>query len=194
MVSSVVQETTPPSVVTQVGGRYLLADGQEHTCQSRHISLDEAEIIAPVSGAVGERVTVYLDQVGVVMGVISSLMPNGFRMAVEVTPERRARLAARLEWLAERGQERVDQRGAVRIMPTHTDVAVHLSDGSVVHGRINDVSMSGAAIKAPVNPPVGEQVTVGKRRATVVRHFKSGFAVRFVLPFCSETFSPHVVL
>ncbi|TNC10561.1 pilus assembly protein PilZ [Methylobacterium terricola] len=192
--SNVTQDSTVSVAVPQVDGRYLLADGREYACQSRSISLDEAEIVAPVSGAVGEHVTVYLDQVGAVMGVISSILPDGFRVDVDVSPERRARLAARLEWLVDRGRGRVDQRSAVRIVPTHTAVAVHLIDGRVVPGTIVDLSMSGAAIKAPVQPIMGEQVTLGKRRATVVRHIEDGFAVRFVLPFCNETFSPHVVL
>ncbi|AWN49576.1 pilus assembly protein PilZ [Methylobacterium terrae] len=192
--SNGIQQPTPPGATAQVGGRYLLADGQEHPCRSRHVSLDEVEIVAPVSGVIGERVTVYLDQLGAVMGLISSITSEGFRVAVDVTPERRARLAARLEWLAEHGQGRTDQRGAIRIVPTHTEAAVHLVDGSVVPGTIIDLSMSGAAIKAPVQPVVGEQVTLGKRRAIVVRHFETGFAVRFVLPFCNETFSPHVML
>lgn len=198
MMPTIVQETALGIVFSTepvlIEGRYLLADGQEHACRTRYLGLDEAEIIAPVSGRVGERVIVYLDEIGALTGVIAAVLPKGFLMTIEVTPERRTRLAARLDWLTAQASGHVDRRGDLRIVPTRTDVVVRLPGGDVVPGTVVDLSMTGAAITAAVHPALGEVVTVGKRRATVVRHFEDGFAVTFLLPLRPETFGPHTVL
>lgn len=56
------------------------------------------------------------------------------------------------------------------------------------------LSMTRAAVAVSDAPPVGEAITIGKRRATVVRHLENGFAVTCRLPFRPETFGPHVKL
>ncbi|GJD49232.1 hypothetical protein OPKNFCMD_1962 [Methylobacterium crusticola] len=183
-----------PPMAFRVSGRCLMASGEEHCCLARSLSLDEAEIVAPVAGLAGDPVTIYLDDVGALSGTIRSTMPDGFRVAVEVGPERRARLAARLAWAAAHAGERVDQRRHARIVPAATAVEVRLPDGTCVAGTILDLSMTGAAIALAAQPEVGSVVTAGKRFATVVRHLEGGIGVQFKLPFRPETFSQHVVL
>lgn len=178
----------------RVSGRYLLPGGIEHVCETRSLSLSTIEVLAPESGLLGDPVTLYLDDVGPVAGAIHTISPDGFTLAVEVGPERRARFAARLDWLASQVSGRTDQRSDPRIVPTQRTVEVRCADGRVLPGTIIDLSMTGAAIAAPDRPAVGEAVTVGKRRATVVRQLESGFAVLFKLPFRPETFGRHVVL
>lgn len=182
------------SVQIRVGGRYLLPGGVEHVCETRSLSLSTIEVLAPESGMRGDPVTLYLDDVGPVTGVIQAVAPDGFTVAVEVGPERRARFAARLDWLAGQANGKADQRSDPRIVPNTRSVEVRRADGRVVPGTIIDLSMSGVAIAVTDVPPVGETVTVGKRRATVVRHLENGFAVTFRLPFRPETFGRHVVL
>ena len=115
-------------------------------------------------------------------------------MEAFVEVARRARFAARLDWLASQASGRTDQRSDPRIVPTVRTVEVRGADGRVQPGTIIDLSMTGAAISVPDRPAVGEAVTIGKRRATVVRHLENGFAVTFRLPFRPETFGRHVVL
>ncbi|TGD99855.1 PilZ domain-containing protein [Methylobacterium nonmethylotrophicum] len=178
----------------RVSGRYLLPGGVEHACETRSLSLSAIEVLAPESGLLGDPVTLYLDDVGPVAGAIRSISSDGFTLAVEVGPERRARFAARLDWLAGQASGRADQRSDPRIVPTQRAVEVRRADGQVLPGTVIDISMSGAAIAVDDKPAVGEAVTVGKRRATVVRHLETGFAVTFRLPFRPETFGRHVVL
>ncbi|WP_245238658.1 PilZ domain-containing protein [Methylobacterium platani] len=182
------------AIQIRVGGRYLLPGGVEHACETRSLSLETVEVLAPESGLLGDPVTLYLDDVGPVTGAIQAISAEGFTLAVEVGPERRTRFAARLDWLAAQASGRADQRSDPRIVPTHTAVEVRRADGRVLPGRVVDLSMTGAAIATTELPPVGEAITVGKRRATVVRHLQSGFAVTFRLPFRPETFGLHVVL
>lgn len=178
----------------RVGGRYLLPGGIEHACETRSLSLGAIEVLAPESGLLGDPVTLYLDDVGPVAGAIRAVSPDGFTLAVDVGPERRARFAARLDWLADQASGRADQRSDPRIIPTQRAVEVRRADGRVLAGTVMDLSMTGAAIAVTDLPPVGEAVTIGKRRATVVRHLQNGFAVTFRLPFRPETFGLHVVL
>jgi hypothetical protein len=178
----------------RVGGRYLLPGGIEHVCETRSLSLGAIEVLAPESGLLGDPVTLYLDDVGPVTGTILAVSPDGFTLAVDVGPERRARFAARLDWLADQASGRGDQRSDPRIIPTQRAVEVRRADGRVLAGTGVDLSMTGAAIAVTDLPPVGEAVTIGKRRATVVRHLQNGFAVTFRLPFRPETFGLHVVL
>ncbi|WP_128566283.1 PilZ domain-containing protein [Methylobacterium crusticola] len=185
-------DTSPAPL--RINGRYLLPGGAEHACQARSLSPEAAEVLAPVSGRPGDTVTVYLDDVGALTGVIRAVTPRGFSMTVEVGRERRARIAARLEWLAGRDGGPADQRDNLRIVPTATAVTVRLPDGAAVPGTILDLSMNGAAVAVVARPSVGSTVTVGKRFATVVRHIDEGIAVTFRLPFRPETFGQHVVL
>ncbi|PIK73950.1 pilus assembly protein PilZ [Methylobacterium frigidaeris] len=178
----------------RVGGRYLLPGGVEHVCETRSLSLATIDVLAPESGLPGDPVTLYLDDVGPVTGVIQTIAPDGFTLAVEVGPERRARFAARLDWLAGQANGKADQRSDPRIVPNTRTVEVRRADGRVLPATIIDLSMTGVAVAVSDVPPVGEAVTVGKRRATVVRHLENGFAVTFRLPFRPETFGRHVVL
>ena len=41
------------------------------------------------------------------------------------------------------------------------------------------MSISGAAVKIDVRPALGTEVTLGRMRARVVRHFPEGIAVQF---------------
>jgi hypothetical protein len=178
----------------RVGGRYMLPGGVEHACETRSLSLATIEVLAPESGLLGDPVTLYLDDVGPVAGTVQVIWSDGFTLAVDVGPERRARFAARLDWLAAQASGLAEQRSDPRIVPTHRTVEVRRADGRVLAGTVVDLSMTGAAIAVTDLPPVGEAVTIGKRRATVVRHLQDGFAVTFRLPFRPETFGLHVVL
>ncbi|MFE1600063.1 PilZ domain-containing protein [Methylobacterium sp. ID0610] len=180
--------------ILRIAGRYLLPNGDEHACETRRISLFEIELNAAVPGLLGDPVTIYLDTIGAVAGVIRTVTPTGFIVTVEVGPERRARIATRLDWLTARASGKVDQRSDARIIPLHKAVQVKLPDGASLPGNLIDLSMTGAAIALDAQPPVGATVTVGKRFATVVRHLDGGFAVAFKLPFRPETFNESVVL
>ncbi|WP_407519712.1 PilZ domain-containing protein [Methylobacterium oryzisoli] len=178
----------------RVVGRFLLPNGAEHACETRTLSPDHAELVTAVQGLPGDSVTIYLDNIGVLSGVITGVTPSGFSVAITVGAERRARIAARLDWHAARASGMAEQRSDTRIVPAETAVRVRLPDGGVMSGRLIDLSMTGAALAVAARPDLGATVTVGKRFATVVRHLDGGIAVTFKLPFRPETFNESVVL
>ena len=55
-----------------------------------------------------------------------------------------------------------------------------MPDGRVYECEILDISLSGAAIKVPVIPSIGTQVTLGRTRGTVTRiHDMRGVGIQF---------------
>lgn len=174
----------------------MLNTGDEFACIAHDITLRQARIMARRPANPRDVVICYLDNIGIVRGIVTRVVPGGFLIDFEVTDERRARIAARLEWHVNRASELAEQRAAPRIVPVNRSVEVSLGGDMVFKGTIIDISLTGTAITLDrrVKPFPGSVIRVGKRYATVVRHLENGVAVEFKLPFTSETFNEHVVL
>lgn len=163
-------------------GRYMLADRREFPCQVINMSPGGMALLAPVSGAVGERVIAYADHLGRLEGAIARLFDNGFAMTIAATPRRRDKLAAQLTWLANRHILNLpEDRRHDRIIPHNPMTWMVLPNGLNITCRIVDMSLSGAAIAvaAEQRPEVGALITVGRVTARVVRHLEDGVAVEF---------------
>src|ERR1700732_265296 len=83
-------------------GRYMLADRREFPCQVVNMSPGGMALIAPVTGAPGERIIAYVDHLGRLEGHIARLFQNGFAMTIGAAARKRAKLYAQLTWLAHR--------------------------------------------------------------------------------------------
>jgi hypothetical protein len=161
-------------------GRYMLADRREFPCQVVNMSPGGMAIIAPVSGAPGERIIAYVDHLGRLEGHIARVFQNGFAMTISATSRKRDKLAAQLTWLANRQILGLpEDRRHGRIVPRNPIGRLIMPNGLNVSCRIIDVSQSGAGIATDQRPPVGALVTLGKVQGRVVRHLEDGFAVEF---------------
>lgn len=161
-------------------GRYMLADRSEFPCQVVNISPGGIALLAPVSGAVGDRVIAYVDHLGRLEGKIARQLQNGFAMTIAATPRKRDMLAAQLTWLANRSILNLpEDRRHGRIVPRNANARVTLASGAVVNIRIIDISLSGAGIATQQRPEVGSPITLGKIPGRVVRHLEEGFAMEF---------------
>jgi hypothetical protein len=168
-------------VKVSVLGRYMLADRREFPCQVLEMSPGDAMVVAPVSGAVGERVVAYLDHLGRIEGGITSLIEGGFEMEVIASGRKRDKMAAQLTWLANKDILNLpEDRRHERVVPDNRHSTVVLDDGRRYNCKIIDISLSGAAIELAVRPAMGTPVTLGRMRARVVRHFPDGVAVEFI--------------
>lgn len=179
---------------------YFTIGGEDVLCLADVSATDFVELRRLTQGPLpdaGARVTCYFDDLGMVDGVVDHRRPSGFVLQIVVSPERRARIEARIEarigWLCGAG-ESADQRKAARIVPVHRDVRVGLRGERVTEAVIADLSMTGAALVLDERPEVGASVTVGKRYAVVVRHTQEGIGVAFRLPFGPLTFNERVIL
>jgi hypothetical protein len=161
-------------------GRYMLADRSEFPCQVVNISPGGIALIAPVSGAVGDRVIAYVDHLGRLEGKIARQLQNGFAMTIAATPRKRDMLAAQLTWLANRSILNLpEDRRHGRFVPKITGARLILPNGTNVGVRLLDLSLSGAGIGTEARPEIGSHVTVGKIPGRVVRHLEQGFAIEF---------------
>jgi hypothetical protein len=161
-------------------GRYMLSDRREYPCQVADMSPGGMAMVAPVVGAIGERVVAYIDHIGRVEGVITRVFPNGFAATIAATPRKRDKLAAQLTWLANRHILNMpEDRRHGRVVPRRTATRMVMPNGVNISCRIIDMSQSGAGIATEQRPPIGALITVGKVTGRVVRHLDDGFAIEF---------------
>jgi PilZ domain len=161
-------------------GRYMLADRREFPGQVVEMSPGDLTMVAPQSGAEGERVIAYIDHLGRLEGKITHRSANGFTMTMSATERKRDKLAAQLTWLANRQILGLpEDRRHDRIVPRNPRSTMILPDGTAILCRIVDMSLSGAAIASEQRPDVGTLITLGKTPSRVVRHIENGFAVEF---------------
>jgi hypothetical protein len=161
-------------------GRYMLADRREYPCQVSDMSPGGMALIAPVAGAIGERVVAYVDHIGRVEGKVTRVFENGFAATIAATPRKRDKLAAQLTWLANRHILNMpEDRRHGRFTPKNSAARLVMPNGVNISCRIIDMSESGAGIATDQRPPIGALVTIGKVTGRVVRHLEDGFAVEF---------------
>ena len=177
-------------------GRISIARGSEHLCRTQIVSFDAATVDTAASGRIGEAALCYVENIGILPGVIVAVTQVGFRLELNLTDERRTRVAARLTWHVDAMGEPVERRVAERVVPNRREVVVVMPDGPVFIGTIEDLSRTGAKISlsAPGALAFGSVVIVGKRYATVSRIEDAAIAVCFRLPFTDETFNADVIL
>ncbi len=169
-------------------GRYMLPNRSEYPCQSVDMSVGGLLLTAPVKGRMGDRVIVYLDQVGRIEGDITRVTADGFAMTVTATPRKREKLAAQLTWLANRSSLGLpEDRRHDRVAPKQARIILTTDDGRQVPVKMLDMSLSGAAFQADIQLMITDPVTLGRTQARVVRKFEGGYAVEFRNAFRAES-------
>jgi hypothetical protein len=172
-----------------VGGSYSLPNWYDpqgnlrsFACRTTRVSPFRMIVDVPVVGKVGDRLTTYFRDFGKFEGLISDTMERGFLLELEMTRERRERLSETLTWIAKKQQdpEVTDLRGDARFVPPNPHTTLTLADGSIHPCFIIDYSVSGVAVSAAVQPPVGMPLAVGACVGRVVRLLPNGIAVKFV--------------
>jgi hypothetical protein len=169
-------------------GRYSLAsrrntrgERREFSCRTVDISCYDLAVMVPVSGPIGERVIASFNELGKLEGQIVRLNDDGFVMSLVLAEEQRERLVARILWLEMRKHLNLpDDRRHKRFVPKHPHSSVMLADGRVCDCFVMDMSASGVAVSAEIEPKIGDVLAVGKVVGRVVRIFREGFAIRFI--------------
>ncbi len=174
-------------------GRYMLETRQEFPCQAIDMSPGGLLLKAPAVGYVGERVIVYLEQLGRIEGKITRVMPGGFAMSIATTMRKRDKLASQLTWLANRSVLGLpEDRRHMRVVPRNPLTVVTLPDGGSVNVRLIDVSVSGAAFTSETRLEKGISIMLGSTPARVVRVSDSGVAVEFATPITDDRFDESI--
>jgi hypothetical protein len=172
-----------------VGGNYTLPNwydrhGKPRTfaCRTTRVSPFRMMVEVPVVGKVGDRLTSYFRDFGKFDGRIGDTMAGGFLLELEMTRAMREKFANKLTWLEKKLKDPAirDVRKDARIIPESPHSTLALMDGSIHPCFIIDMSISGAAVSAQIQPPIGMPLAVGACIGRVVRHLPDGFAVKFV--------------
>ena len=171
-------------VQVSLRGRYMLKSSEEYPCHTYEMSPGDVSLFAPVKATPGERVVLYLNELGRFAGIATEATESGFEMLLQLSTRKRDRLADQLTWFANRfALELDDQRRHERVAPL-MELAVLRLNGYQEHiVRIQSLSLSGASILTDERPPVGVRIIIGSTPATVVRHFGDGIACEFVKHF-----------
>lgn len=179
-------------VRVKVYGRYMLEDRSEYPCQVIDMSPGDVALRSSKRGALGEKVIVYLDQIGRLEGVVTRSLEDGFAMTIIASERKRDKLAAQLTWLANKHElDLPEDRRHERVSPRNPITTLDLGDGRQYRCRIVDLSLSGAAIEIEVKPAIGLAVTLGTMRGRVVRHFEDGIAIEFAALQREDTLLAH---
>ncbi len=178
------------SIDLRLGGRYSLANRRdtqgnrrEFACRTTRVSPYQMMISVPVIGAIGERVISYFGEFGKLDGWVSQHVEGGFLIDLAVPKEKRQQMAGKLSWLEKQQKDAVhDARAQERIVPESPHSTMIFADGSTLSCFVIDMSVTGAAVSADVQPEIGSPLAIGRSVGRVIRHFREGFAVKFMLP------------
>ena len=180
------------AVNVAVGGHYTLANwldpqGKPRTfaCRTKRVSPFRMMVNVPVLGKVGDRINSYFGDFGKLDGVISDTFAGGFLLELEMPRSIRAKFARRLTWLEKKHKNPDgvrDVRRNARIIPASPHSTLILADGTTRGCFVIDMSASGVAVSADIQPPIGMPLAVGACIGRVVRLLPEGFAVKFVEP------------
>ena len=179
--ASVPSETGAAETPIVLLGRFMRADRSEHACRAREISTETVRICSRAEVAMGERIIVYLDDLGRLEGVVTETGGDEFLLKLALGRLGREKLRQKLEWVRSkaRGEGR-EKRRYERYQPKESRSCLLLEDGRRYPCEVLDISVSGASVKAEVLPAVGTPVQLGKTCGRVVRHHSEGFAIEFV--------------
>jgi hypothetical protein len=177
------------AVNVAVDGHYTLAnwydpEGKLRTfpCRTNRVSPYRMMVDVPVVDKVGDRLTSYFRDFGKLDGQISDTRPGCLLFELNMNFPMRERLANKLTWLEEKlkDPEIPELRRDARMIPASSHSTVTMADGTIHECFVIDMSVSGAAVTAQVQPEIGTPLAVGACVGRVVRVFPDGFAVEFV--------------
>lgn len=187
-------KATDVRFIGPVMGRYVLESRirlpgvQIFACRLQSISARQVVASAPVPGHIDEGITVHFQPFGTIRGAIGRHIEGGFCMDIDADDEERQKLPSKIDWYKKRTFAGLtDKRQHKRFMPREPRSAVVMADGSVLPCLVIDVSASGAAVSADVDPALGEPLAIGKVVGRVVRKLEVGFAVQFTSPQDQQT-------
>ena len=174
-------------LISGITGRYTLSRRRLLTgrasafaCRAVSISPTELVIAGPVPALIGDKVTCYFQDLGILTGEVTRSVTNGFAMKLDASEEQRDKYAATITWLKRRQQQTVpDYRSSKRVLPRQPRSTLITADGHKIRCFVIDMSSSGAAVSADFNPHLGAALAVGSVVGRVVRHLEVGFAIQF---------------
>ena len=169
-------------VTLDVAGRYMLSNGEEFSCQTIDLSPGGVSLRVAKNGRPGDRVVIYLREIGRLEGRIVRREPGRLGVEIIASPYRRERIAERIHSLLKTMAGQAEERrvaGRDAVDPSQT--LLRTEDGQEFPAELLELSLFGARIKVGANPPVGARVMLGEKKAIVARTTGDAVALRFSL-------------
>jgi hypothetical protein len=186
---SVKEFLSESAVNISVGGQYTIANrfdskGRPSTfaCRTSRVSPFRMMIAVPVVGRVGDRIAAEFPELGKLEGKISDTVQGSSLVELVMSASMRDKFSSKLTWLEkkQRNPGIPDGRLHARIVPASPHSTLTFADGSTQGCFVIDMSVSGVAVSADVQPAIGMPLAVGVCVGRVVRLLPQGFAVKFV--------------
>jgi PilZ domain-containing protein len=188
-VVSVKEFLSQEAVEIAIGGQYTLpnwfdSNGKPRTfaCRTSRVSPFRMMVAVPVVGKVGERISSCFGDFGKLEGHISDVTKGSFLLELAMSASMREKFASKLTWLDNRQNNPLMREGRkhARIIPAKAHSTLTFGDGSTRGCFVIDMSVSGVAVSADLQPHVGMPLAVGACVGRVVRLLPDGFAVKFI--------------
>ena len=188
---SVEQFRKQRAVNVAVAGSYTLSNWYDpqgklrvFACRTSRVSPFRMMVDVPVVGKAGDRLVTHFRDFGNFDASISDIQTGSFLLELEMTRPMREKFANKLTWLEKKQKEPgiADLRKDARIIPQVPHSTLTLADGTTHGCFVIDMSSSGVAVSAQLQPHVGTPLAVGACIGRVVRLLPDGFAVQFVEP------------
>jgi PilZ domain-containing protein len=151
-------------------------------CRTITVSPFQMTLAVTVGGKVGDRITSCFPDLGDLDGSISATFAGGFVFEPNLSRLERERVANKLIWLERKKRDPSvrDARKHERLVPASPYSTLTFADGQIRSCFVIDMSVTGVAVSAEVQPPIGTPLAIGACVGRVVRLLPEGFAVHFV--------------
>lgn len=175
-------------VEVDLAGRFMLPSGDEHPCRVVEMSTGGMRFSTSVRPQPGEKIIVYISELGRFEGDVARLDEGGFVIGLKLTELKRKKFAEQLAWFADREILGLpENRRHLRIVPMAQLTSVRSSGGKECLGKINDISRVSVSVEAKLRPLlVGSRVSVGAKSAVIQRLFDGGFVAEFDEPLAEN--------
>ncbi len=169
-------------VPLELAGRFMRSNRDEYACTLKDISVGGACVKTDSPAEIGERIVAYFDQLGGLEGIVSRQMPGGFAFQFKVSEHKREKLSAQIMWLLNRA-DYPDELGRQheRVGTGGRRTTMRFDDGVMIDVELLDLSISGASVRTPARPAIGEEIVLGKVRSIVRRHHADGIGLQFLV-------------
>lgn len=173
-----------PVAKVELKGRFMLPSRSEHECRIVEMSTGEMTLAASIAPRIGEKIIVYIAELGRFEGEVRRLVADSFVVGMVLPKAKSAKLAEQLTGYGNRETlELPECRQTERVVPTSRRTTLRLFNGKESVVKIVDVSRSSVCLETSVKPLKESKVVVGARPATVRRLFDGGFVAEFETPF-----------
>ena len=168
------------SAVSLDGRLFVPAEDSEQPCQVVDLSAGGARVVCEDVPPCATYVILYVNGFGRFPAVTTRYSDGAIGMRFDMTEHKRQRLTSQIKAFLQAGIVGVTNLRRYKRVPVPAEGSFVRENGQEVACAIRDFSLQGVFVQTNVRPPLGEIISLGHHRGSVVRHERDGIAVQFV--------------